>query len=892
MSSKSHPWRWARWLLPCLTGAAWGLGLYAGEAPREIREDIEWSRMWVPGVNQTDKPRVLLIGDSITEAYSGAVEKQLKESAYVARLATSKSLGDPAFLEEVALVLRNASFRVIHFNNGLHGEGYGEEEYRRDYARLLKILKAGAPGGKLICATTTGQRRPQHLEQFSPFHQRIQTRNAIARELAGKEGIPVNDLFGLVAGHPEYYSDDGTHFKPVGVEAAGRQVAGMILAALGGQPVVELRSRLWLFNTPEPARSTLTAQVPQVGFSAPANPTGSFTVKLAVDLKVFQGEKTILEIPRVVQVRLRQHNPQDRNRQNYPAFRMPDGSVPVLEASLELHSAEHPDWRIMTIGIPLAMLKKPLGEHEIVLNFSGPDWKMYVDGEMLDNDFPFGYPQWADQNVWKLDPEQVKTAAIHLPGIQPEARPAPVPQTASGIQYWMPRGHNNWVGDVETFFHQGRYHVFYLYDRRHHGSKFGCGAHYFEHLSTRDFLVWTEHEAATPLEEQWECIGTGVPFVFHNQLCLSFGWHTTRVYPEEKTTLPAQWAYLKQNGRTGTFQRGTTPGWPAGATYSASADGIAPFKKSNIMFHPCQNPSVYTDPNGKLRMLANYGSKGTWESESVDGGWRCVNPGFPPGGDCTIFFRWGNFDYILGGFTGLWTKPAAAPDSAYEDAVRQGLDFYDGSAVPAITEIPGGRFLMAAWIPVRGWGGCLVMRELIQFPGGRIGSKWMPEIMPRMEPPRMLAAGLGEAAESPVETPTFMLEFKVEAAAAKQGRAGISFLPATGERAGCELQINLDGQRAQFGPAVLGRFAGREKSLREGGSASAIENIPGVDGPFLVRVLVKGDDKLGGSVIDAEIAGQRTLISYRPDLIVKKLAFRTEGTELKNVQISRWRMDP
>ena len=119
------------------------------------------------------------------------------------------------------------------------------------------------------------------------------------------------------------------------------------------------------------------------------------------------------------------------------------------------------------------------------------------------------------------------------------------------------------------------------------------------------------------------------------------------------------------------------------------------FKKSGIMFHPCQNPSVYTDPSGKLRMLANAGSNGIWESESVDGGWRCISPGFPPGGDCTFFFRWGKFDYIIGGFTGLWSKPADAPNSAYEDVVRKGLDFYDGSNVPSITEITGGRFLMA-----------------------------------------------------------------------------------------------------------------------------------------------------------------------------------------------------
>jgi hypothetical protein len=51
-------------------------------------------------------------------------------------------------------------------------------------------------------------------------------------------------------------------------------------------------------------------------------------------------------------------------------------------------------------------------------------------------------------------------------------------------------------------------------------------------------------------------------------------------------------------------------------------------------------------------------------------------------------------------------------------------------------------------------------------------------------------------------------------------------------------------------------------------------------------VLVKGCDKLGGSLMDAEIAGQRTMISYRPDLTVQKLVFRTEGVELKDVQLA------
>jgi hypothetical protein len=655
--------------------------------------------------------------------------------------------------------------------------------------------------------------------------------------------------------------------------------------------MIELLTLLWMFKTTEPAQSTLTTQAPQGEFAAPANTTNGFTVMFTVDLKKVDGERNILEIPGVLSVRLRQHNPHDRNRQNYPAFKMPDGSVPVLEATITLHSVEHPDWKNMTVGIPLALLTSPEGEHEVVLNFSGVQWTMYVDGELLDNDFPFGYPQWGEKNTWKLEPGYVKKAALHLPAIQPESKKIKKAGTRSGIQYWTPPGHNSWVGDVQTFYHKGRYHVFYLYDRRHHQSKFGQGAHYFEHLSTKDFKTWTEHEAATPLDEQWECIGTGVPFVFNGKFCLSYGLHTTRIYPEGKTTLPTEWDYLNKNGRTGDFRRDNTPGVPAGSTYSISADGVSKFKKSWNLFHPCENPSVYTDPSGKLRMLANYRSKGIWESESIDGGWRCISSEFPPGGDCTIFFRWGKFDYIIGGFKDLWSKPADAPNSAYASLVAKGLDFYDGSAVPAISEIADGRFLMAAWIPIRGWGGPLVIRELIQFPDGRIGSKWMPEVMPEMGSLKTVAKSVTGVTNLPADSKSFMLVFNVKPAEAKKGKFGISFLPENGDQAACEFQLRLEDLRAQFARGSLTNFAGSQKTLREGAAPHnagdyAIENLTGAEQPFTVRVIVQGDDKLGGSLIDAEIAGQRTMITYRADLTVKRMVIRAEGVELKNVKIA------
>jgi len=645
----------------------------------------------------------------------------------------------------------------------------------------------------------------------------------------------------------------------------------------------------WSF-TETPALSTLSPESHKATFSG-ASDSSSFTIKLKVNLKAKMSGMSILQIPGILSVKTFQHNAKDRKHQNYPAYPMPDGSVPVLEAALRLYSPSEPQGKDMPVGIPLAMLEKPEGEHEIVLHFSGVRWTLYVDNELLDNDFALGYPKWRKQNTWEIDTSLVAKAEIFFHGIEPQKVVLKTPRTSAEIQYWTPSGHNTWVGDVATFYHQGRYHIFYLFDRRGHASKFGKGAHYFEHLSTTDFKTWTEHDAATPIEEQWETFGTGTPFLFDNKLCISYGLHTTRIYPKEQTMLPLQWDYYNKHGVTGSFRYDTIPGYPAGSTYSISEDGVSKFKKTKILFHPCENPSVYTDPEGRLRMLANYGSKGTWESKSIDGGWKSVNEGFPPGGDCTFFFRWGNYDYVIGGFTGFWSKPASAPEDKFTDGVKAGLDFYNGMNVPAVTEIKEGRFLLAGWIPIAGWGGTLVIHEMVQSPEGRIGTKWMKEIIPATLKERLLAKEIKTTSSFATGSSSFMLTFDVEAGTDLSGKLGALLLAAEGDSQACEVQINPNAKKAQYGKGQLNNFSTPEKSLREGGSPSgarnyAIENLAGTDKPFTVRMIVKYEDKYGGSQIDTEIAGQRTMIAFRPNLKVEKLLLRSEETRIKNVRIA------
>ena len=597
-------------------------------------------------------------------------------------------------------------------------------------------------------------------------------------------------------------------------------------------------------------------------------------------------ERRILEIPGVLDVNLRQHNPLDRDRQNYPAYPMPDGTVPVIEASLRLVSPVDGSVASMPVGVPLAMLPDPYGEHEVTLDFSsGVRWTMYIDGRLADNDFAFGYPDTAKMKSWTIDPDFVADASISFPG--PRYRRTGEGGATAPVQYWTPAGHNAWVGDVVSLWHDGTYHIFYLYDRRGHQSKLGRGGHYFEHLSTEDFIHWTEHEAAVPIEEQWETFGTGTPFVYDGRICISYGYHTTRLYPYESTSLPQMFGTLKEKGHTEALARTQAEGVPAGSSYSVSDDGVH-FAKTGVLFHPCENPSIFVDPRGRLKMLANYGARGTWEADSVNGEWRCINEDFPTGGDCTFFFNWGDQDYIIGGFTNLWSKPSAAPDTAYADMVAEGKDFYNGMCVPTISRVSDGRYLMAGWMWLKAWGGPLVIHELVQLPDGRIGTKWMEELIPAVAG-RHVSLLEGETVDLPASS--FMLTFDVEPVAPEEGTLQLQLLPEErrGVQDGCEWRLDCARERAQY--SGVGSRNRVEKSLREGGEPQhgrdyAIENLIGTGAPFTVRMIVKYSSKFDGSILDTEIAGQRTMLSYREKLEAARLRLDATSLKISNLRLS------
>jgi hypothetical protein len=196
-----------------------------------IPEEIEWTWEVRPPHFDPKLPNVLLLGDSISRNYFPEVTKDLAGKANVYLLASSISIGDPRLPREIAefYAMEHVSFRVVHFNNGMHGWGYSEEQYKSAFPAFLRsVRRLVATNHQLIWANTT----PVKLDATNgATNPRIEERNAIARALVRSAGIPIDDQHALMMKHLNLYQDS-VHFNPVGAGIEGDQVAVMILSTL------------------------------------------------------------------------------------------------------------------------------------------------------------------------------------------------------------------------------------------------------------------------------------------------------------------------------------------------------------------------------------------------------------------------------------------------------------------------------------------------------------------------------------------------------------------------------------------------------------------------------------------------------------------------------------
>jgi len=211
-------------VVAALAGVALSSSAYAQSKP----EEIEWTWEVRPQHVDATLPNVLLVGDSISRNYFPEVTRNLRGIANVYLMASSICIGDPRLPEELISFakMEGVQFRVVHFNNGMHGWDYSEAEYKAGFPAYLAALHQIAPDAAFIWATTTPVRKEK---EPGPTNARIDARNAIA--VTFLHGITVDDQHALMAKHADLYRDD-VHFNDDGSNIAGDAAADTIRHAL------------------------------------------------------------------------------------------------------------------------------------------------------------------------------------------------------------------------------------------------------------------------------------------------------------------------------------------------------------------------------------------------------------------------------------------------------------------------------------------------------------------------------------------------------------------------------------------------------------------------------------------------------------------------------------
>lgn len=133
--------------------------------------------------------------------------------------------------------------------------------------------------------------------------------------------------------------------------------------------------------------------------------------------------------------------------------------------------------------------------------------EIYVNGVLKDEEWPAGERLFACGDEFISNTEIECTEYIKTPEIQPN-----VLASFENAEGWYP-GNGVFVGDCMPYRKGDEYHVLYLKDRHHHRSKWGLGAHQWEHISTKDFKTWQIHPMAVPITDPKEgsiCTGSWI----------------------------------------------------------------------------------------------------------------------------------------------------------------------------------------------------------------------------------------------------------------------------------------------------------------------------------------------------------------------------------------------
>jgi GDSL-like lipase/acylhydrolase family protein len=190
----------------------------------------------------SDKPRVLLLGDSIRMSYQPHVARLLDGKAEVVGPADNCQYSLYTLSSLDRWIAELGQPEIVHWNNGIHDAGHNParspvqipiDMYRANLEFILGRLTALTPNVIWATSTPVHPQRPFRATEWSWRNEEIDQYNDAARELMTSRGVPINNLHGLVWSNvAEFLSEDQLHLSEIGQKACATAVADCISTLL------------------------------------------------------------------------------------------------------------------------------------------------------------------------------------------------------------------------------------------------------------------------------------------------------------------------------------------------------------------------------------------------------------------------------------------------------------------------------------------------------------------------------------------------------------------------------------------------------------------------------------------------------------------------------------
>lgn len=137
----------------------------------------------------------------------------------------------------------------------------------------------------------------------------------------------------------------------------------------------------------------------------------------------------------------------------YDVYADDKGCSPYIEAEIILHQ-EYGEEKVrsMSLGLPLNLYNA--AESEIYLLFDGVRFAWIANGEIVNINFPFGYIQAEDGDIYISDSAEIGVCS-DIKSLESEEK---TETKNESIAFYSARGYNAWAGDIVNFYHDGVYH--------------------------------------------------------------------------------------------------------------------------------------------------------------------------------------------------------------------------------------------------------------------------------------------------------------------------------------------------------------------------------------------------------------------------------------------------